>query len=71
MKRRRQWFLLLVALAMAGCAGSQPDAEPAPDEAELVENGGLRVRCIPAAHPNPKITTTVDLELVRVLVERR
>lgn len=37
------------------------------DEAELLEHGGLRVRCVPATHPNPKVTTAIDLELVRLL----
>jgi 2-C-methyl-D-erythritol 4-phosphate cytidylyltransferase len=37
------------------------------DEAALIEADGGRVCCVAAEHPNPKITTSADLELVRAL----
>ena len=40
------------------------------DEAALIEADGGRVRCVVAEHPNPKITTPTDLELVRALIGR-
>lgn len=35
------------------------------DEAALIEAGGGQVRSFEAEHPNPKITTVADLEMVR------
>ncbi len=37
------------------------------DEAALLENSGMRVRCIDAEHPNPKLTIPSDLVMIRVL----
>lgn len=41
------------------------------DEAALIEADGGVVRMVDARHPNPKITTPADLELVRFLCEVR
>ena len=38
------------------------------DEAAIVEAAGGTVHAVAARHPNPKITTTFDLELVRALI---
>jgi 2-C-methyl-D-erythritol 4-phosphate cytidylyltransferase len=38
------------------------------DEAAVVEAAGRTVRAVAAGHPNPKITTAADLELVRALI---
>jgi 2-C-methyl-D-erythritol 4-phosphate cytidylyltransferase len=38
------------------------------DEAAALEAAGLEVRTFEAQHPNPKITTPADLELVRILL---
>jgi 2-C-methyl-D-erythritol 4-phosphate cytidylyltransferase len=38
------------------------------DEASMIEAVGMPVRSVVAQHPNPKITTTEDLMLVRALV---
>jgi 2-C-methyl-D-erythritol 4-phosphate cytidylyltransferase len=40
------------------------------DEAALLEAAGLRVRAVLARHPNPKVTTGADLQIVRAMVER-
>lgn len=45
-----------------------PDDEEYTDEASMVEAAGMPVRSVVAQHPNPKITTTEDLMLVRALV---
>lgn len=37
------------------------------DEAALLEKSGLTVRCIVGDHPNPKLTTPADLDLLRAL----
>ena len=37
------------------------------DEAAMLEAAGLNVHAVVARHPNPKITTTADLEMVRLL----
>ena len=38
------------------------------DEAAILEAAGGTVHAVAARHPNPKITTTFDLELVRALI---
>jgi len=47
---------------------SDPDREWT-DEAALLEACGMEVTTVDALRPNPKITTTADLELVRRLAE--
>ena len=37
------------------------------DEASMIEAGGGKVRCVMAEHPNPKLTTSGDLDLVRLM----
>ena len=37
------------------------------DEAALLEAGGREIRCVVAQHPNPKLTTIEDLEMVRIM----
>ena len=39
------------------------------DEAALLESAGMSVRTVLARHQNPKVTTDVDLRLVRAIVE--
>jgi len=39
------------------------------DESTLLEWAGFPVRCVVAKHPNPKLTTEADLELMRCLME--
>ncbi|MBN8215127.1 MAG: 2-C-methyl-D-erythritol 4-phosphate cytidylyltransferase [Spirochaetes bacterium] len=41
------------------------------DDAEVFTRAGGRVRVIALAHPNPKITTTDDLDGARLLLNRR
>lgn len=41
------------------------------DEASMIEADGGEVRCIMAEHPNPKLTASGDLDLVRLMVEER
>jgi 2-C-methyl-D-erythritol 4-phosphate cytidylyltransferase len=38
------------------------------DEAALLESAGLAVRSVLARHPNPKVTTEADLEVVRAMM---
>ena len=38
------------------------------DEAAILEAGGCEVRVVVANHPNPKLTTLGDLELMRLMV---
>ena len=38
------------------------------DEATLLESAGLSVRSVLAHHPNPKVTTEADLEMVRAMM---
>ncbi|MEX1310071.1 MAG: 2-C-methyl-D-erythritol 4-phosphate cytidylyltransferase [Candidatus Sulfomarinibacteraceae bacterium] len=38
------------------------------DEAAALEAAGFEVRCVEAKHPNPKVTTIADLEVVRALI---
>ena len=37
------------------------------DEASMIEAGGGKVRCVMAEHPNPKVTASGDLDLVRLM----
>lgn len=39
------------------------------DEAALLESAGIPVRSALARHPNPKVTTAADLQVVRAMVE--
>ena len=39
------------------------------DEAALLESAGIPVRAVLARHPNPKLTTTADLQSLRAMVE--
>jgi 2-C-methyl-D-erythritol 4-phosphate cytidylyltransferase len=39
------------------------------DEAALLESTGIRVRSVLARHPNPKVTTEADLQVVRAIME--
>ena len=39
------------------------------DEAALLESAGISVRSILARHPNPKVTTAADLQVVRAMME--
>jgi len=38
------------------------------DEATLLESAGIPVRSVLARHPNPKVTTEADLQVVRALM---
>ena len=38
------------------------------DEATLLESAGIPVRSVLARHPNPKVTTEADLELMRAIM---
>ncbi len=38
------------------------------DEASIIEANGGKVRCIMAEHPNPKLTTSGDLDLLRLML---
>lgn len=38
------------------------------DEATLLESAGIPVRSVLARHPNPKVTTEADLELMRAMM---
>jgi 2-C-methyl-D-erythritol 4-phosphate cytidylyltransferase len=38
------------------------------DEAAILEAGGCEVRVVVADHPNPKLTTLCDLELMRLMI---
>lgn len=38
------------------------------DEASMIEAGGGEVLCVMAEYPNPKLTTSGDLDLVRLMV---
>jgi len=37
------------------------------DEASMIEAGGGEVRCVMAEHPNPKLTVSGDLDLLRMM----
>jgi 2-C-methyl-D-erythritol 4-phosphate cytidylyltransferase len=37
------------------------------DEASMIEAGGGEVRCVMSKYPNPKLTTSGDLDLVRLM----
>jgi 2-C-methyl-D-erythritol 4-phosphate cytidylyltransferase/2-C-methyl-D-erythritol 2,4-cyclodiphosphate synthase len=41
------------------------------DEAALLESAGIPVHTLLARHPNPKITTEADLEMVRAIIGSR
>lgn len=41
------------------------------DEASMIEIGDGGVRCVMAGFPNPKLTTPGDLELVRLMAEKK
>jgi len=40
------------------------------DEAALLETSGFEIRTVIAEHPNPKLTTAGDLEIIRPMAER-
>jgi len=40
------------------------------DEASMIEADGGEVRCVMAEHPNPKLTASCDLDLVRLMAGR-
>lgn len=50
------------------CRGSQ--ALDTTDDAALVEAMGFMVRLVPSTGPNPKLTTSDDMEFIRMIIER-